>query len=1127
MSLVFPNQFQFKAFTGPRGRSFSEREDAFQQLVGDALRAAIGSGVFVAPTRGQDGSIDAYVVQSSALAGPFAGLPSPFIVECKDHDDTLINVARNILSAWGDVQSKLQKQADAGWPGLFAPWTGIRSYAYCVSATFPTIECRQQLTQRIENFFQQLPSDRRPEIETIKVIDWAELRDWLGGLSKVADAWLGIGLESIVSHDSLIADLTGFRRYLLSTELEFVAPSDAAPYHPKQLLSHLSKTDRKPGVLIAGVGGAGKTRTVIEVANIAQADGWRVLHVLPGEPVVTVEALADAVLPHPTRTLLIMDYLDQMAALDLGDIRRKLLPEAARRGQPIALLANCRPAWLQQSNVERDELFELRSFIAEDTQVSRITHTIIDHVAPTALQIIGRSEMERVCGRRPSISLLIAREVERRVKSGVLSNRELATVRTGDLTHWLRRRLAEDGLIVPPSKSPLIPADPDPHVVAAAAALACAPDTRDRLAQAATLALEELRWEKPEHAEHIVDALQALGWLDLYGIDLQTAHDVVADEVFEQIALDGSRVRLRELRAVLNCGTQNARTLGRLATALGRLQGAIQEEERAQAIEKAAADWLRMAAGVIGSMLRTDDPDASSYALGAVLAGPPWQSTAVSVWEALIQPWLDTYRTNVAARHCIYRGLRGLAEETASSLIVIALQWLHTHGLSQNASYILQPLLGRSDLKEEQAAKAIDQALLWLGSFGLREEAGFVLQSLLDRSDLKEEQAAKAIDQALLWLGSFGLREEAGFVLQSLLDRSDLKEGREDIIIRLALSWLALHFELTDAEFVLRFLLRRNTLSNEEAVLLIRAAIERLRLRVADDEATFLLRWCLQCRFEDETVSSALVAVSLNWLDTHPHHPDVDYVSNRILRRPKTSETEWLRAASYTIRWLRGRGRPSSHRDYAFNSILTRPDLLDVEDLVYVTSEGIEWLKTPQGYTAEAKRRLNHNLQKACAGLSADHPLVSQITEMALQISEELRHKRSPDVTDVVLENLSHHARSLEQPQREVFDIGCHALAERMVKSPAYAAYLISPLVVLALRLQDPAIDQVDEMLRAILSDSRLQPRQRAKLAEACTRLLIETGMGENGQAIKWLSEHDLLIFRTHDQDATANSMLP
>ena len=108
MKPQFPNKFDLASLSGPRSKAFSERQDAFQQLIGDALQFAAGPGAHVASTKGPDGSIDAWVGTGPDTPSPLQGLPAPIVVECKDHDDTLRNWAENVYGGWSKVRTKLK-----------------------------------------------------------------------------------------------------------------------------------------------------------------------------------------------------------------------------------------------------------------------------------------------------------------------------------------------------------------------------------------------------------------------------------------------------------------------------------------------------------------------------------------------------------------------------------------------------------------------------------------------------------------------------------------------------------------------------------------------------------------------------------------------------------------------------------------------------------------------------------------------------------------------------------------------------------------------------------------------------------------------------------------------------------
>ena len=586
MKPEFPNKFDLASLSGPRSKAFSQREDAFQQLIGEALQFAGGPGAHVAATKGPDGSIDAWVETGPENPSPLQGLPAPIVVECKDHDDTLRNWAQNVSTGWSKVLTKLKNASAKGWSDLFVPWTRARSYAYCVSAVLRQAD-RDDLTKSIQQFFADLPDDQRPPIEAVRVLDWTDLRPWLSSMPRVCDSWLGIGSSAILSHDEYIATLSGFREYMLSSKLPFVSPSAGDSTAPDALFRTLSGDPDKPGILLVGAGGVGKTRTSLEVARLAEQAGWRSLHVMPDESEVTSEDLARVVLPGGQPTLLIFDYLDQMQWLDLGALRRSLIPRAEQRGIRLRLFGNSRPGWLRFTNPGRDELLETVELRPKAQQLIGIVHSMIALVAPGCLRHFGQEQLARICGKRPIIALLIARELERRLIAGQGATIELAGLRTGDLLYWLQRRLADDRMTVDVPTSPLEPARPPVAIVAAAAALVCAPNPAEALIRAA-YAAAATRGE-PCNAEHVVAALESLEWLEKQGPGLAAAHDVVADEVFDQVVREGAGIREAELEAVLSVCSVSAEMVGRLATALKRVVSAIEDEVAAQSFNEAAA----------------------------------------------------------------------------------------------------------------------------------------------------------------------------------------------------------------------------------------------------------------------------------------------------------------------------------------------------------------------------------------------------------------------------------------------------------------------------------------------------------------------------------------------------------
>ena len=767
-----------------------------------------------------------------------------------------------------------------GWSRLFVPWTRARSYAYCVSAVLHQ-SAHDKLSKSIRQFFEELPDDQRPPVEAVRVLDWADLRPWLSSMPRICDAWLGVGSSAVRSHAEHLASLSGFSEYMLSSKLPFVRPSAGDLTAPDELFRILSGEPEKPGVLLVGAGGVGKTRTSLEVARVAEQAGWRSLHIMPEEKEVTSEGLARVVLPGDQPTLLIFDYLDQMQWLDLGALRRSLIPRAEQRGIRIRLLGNSRPGWLRLTNTGRDELFEKVELRPKAQQLTGIVQTMIKVVAPGCLDLFGQDELLRICGQRPIIALLIARELERRLVAGQGASVELAGLRTGDLLHWLRRRLADDGMKVDVPTSPLEPGRPSTPMVAAGAAFVCAPNPAEALIGAGQAAADT-RGE-PCDAEHVVTALKSLGWLETEGSRLASAHDVVADEVFDQVVREGPVIREADLEAVLSVCSVSAEMVGRLATALKRVIGAIEDEVAARRFNDSAAHWLERNAVSVGSQLASGDADRTSYALGGILDGFPWCTVATQRWSDLVAPWLTAHGTKAVARHLLYKGLR--QDETAPKLVDTGLTWLKQFKDKLEAGFVLAPLLAREDLGNK-AKEAIDIALGWLKEFPKKLEAQFVLYPLLARKDLGDK-ANEAIGIALGWLKlkQFKDKLDAGFVLDPLLAREDLGDKATEAI-DIALGWLKQFKDKLEAGFVLPPLLARKDLGNK-AKEAIDIALGWLKESPKKLEAQFVLHSLLAREDLGDKEAKEAIGIALGWLKLKQFKDKLDagFVLDPLLAR--------------------------------------------------------------------------------------------------------------------------------------------------------------------------------------------------------------------------------------------------
>jgi len=977
---VFPSHFQLTALRGPRAIQFASRENAFQQLVGDALKEMTGSFVHVSPTKGQDGSIDCFVDNGGNLTGPFEGLGVPIVIECKDHDDAVRDLRKNILRQWTRLSDKLQARSLTGWKGLFQPWTRARGYVYCISAVLQSQQIRDDLTATIQRFFASLPATQRPPIDFVRVVDWNDLRQWLETLPHVTDAWLGVELELVLDHSTYLDRLTGSREFLRPSKLEFVPPPENSPFHPARILDQLEAPSGRDGVLLVGVGGVGKTRTAIEVSSLAVRRNWRVLHVLPGDPGVGADNLAQFVLPYPnSKTLLVFDYLDQMHRLDLASIRRSLLPQTAERGIQLRLLGNSRPAWLTLENLEREKMFLVIRIQPTESQRATLTETMVDTIAPKACREIGRSEVIRLCGTRAILGLFIARELERQAKADLLRSINVGSLRSGDLLQWLRQRLQENFLTIRPEINSLLPARPEAPMVAAGTVLACSPDTEQNLVSAAESAYQYLEREMAnEDAQYLVQSLVSFGWLEINNTEISAAHDVVADEVLDQIIHKGSVVFKREFEAVLSSALKIPNAIDRLSLSLGRVIGMLQEDSGAQQIGQFQQRWFQENAPALGKILRAEEPALTDDAIAASPVFPSWDDSEIQELEAV--HWFQKDHIPREAGSVLPSVLEraDLTSADSENAIRSALRWLEEYVDVVDAQFMLKPLLERWDLSHQDSGQAIRFALRWLQQYHLGFEATFVLKPLLERSDLSNDDSKQVQFFAVSWLESHYTALEATFVIAPLLERTDLSDEEAKATTRFALLWLEQHDSSLEAQFVLKSLLERSDLSDEEAKATTRFALLWLEQHYGSLEAQFVLKSLLE-RFDlSDEDAKATTRFALLWLEQYQRLPGAAFVFPQLLGQRAIRGEDAYIVIKNAVDWLQD-FYETPNAEFVLRRLFRYGDLPD-EIKPHLTMLAIQRLRFRLA-DEEAAFLLRYCLQSRIQDTDLQNELVSLATE--------------------------------------------------------------------------------------------------------------------------------------------------
>ena len=571
--------------------------------------------------------------------------------------------------------------------------------------------------------------------------------------------------------------------------------------------------------------------------------------------------------------------------------------------------------------------------------------------------------------------------------------------------------------------------------------VALAPLHQDQLS-AAGYRMDGERPDSLTRVHHILRQLLEMGWLESRDDQLTTPHDVVADQVLDDVLFDRRTVRLEPLKRIVASAAVHVRNLGRLAVSLDRLHGS-EPTERATALRDAIARSISDTGEAVQAAARSAGADATSYALGAAISSSAMADARDLLWSTTIAPWLEQYADRLEARHLMHRGLKLPMADGIGRLVSSARTWLGSHGALPEAGFVLDPLLGRTDLAAADASDAIARARTWLGSHGALPEAQFVLNPLLGRTDLAAADASDAIVKSLDWLGEFAAANDSEFVLKALLSREDLDSA---------------------------------TFSRAA-----HAATTRLEVAVDAPDATFILRTCLQAERQlDDSTARAVSERGVKWLRRYPNHPDADYVFNPLLRSRRVSDEIWQSVAAVAVAWLK-QERADAIQTRALNSLLMRHSLHPREQSDALVAKAVDLLRRSQ------------------AG-ERDLYLLSTIQRIGLpgEDQAELSRLRSESIAKSQLSKFEHLTRRLREMALEL-DADLSAIAdacaatERMSRrSPASAAYAIGPLVCLAAGTERLA--DVMKISRAILEDKKLRPNVRGAVLRDILGLSKLTG---------------------------------
>lgn len=963
---IFPRRFDFSSeqWRGERSKQFSnKRDDAFQQLVGDALREAIPAAVQVMQTEGNDGSIDAFISEGAILPPLLSRLRSPAIVECKDNDDHKDAVIENVIAGWRKVANRLAQAAARGWPDLYQPWVHARSYIFITSALLPHKEARDRLTNEIEQFFGRLRAAGQSNVESVMVLDWSELRSLFDRLPRLADAWLGVQLPWLITHEQRKQRLTGASRYL--NELPFVEPDTSSPIHPARLFDAVLACANDCGVLVTGPGGIGKTRTMLEVAAIAAAHGWRVLHVV-SQAKLTSEHLVDTILGTPGNTLLIIDYLDNVSGLDFDVLRDQLLPEVQARGARLAFLAAART--VPARSTARYKFFDRVEMRRTTIQRDAILDTMLDHVASHAAALLGRQRTKAIAGDRPIIALFVMLELERLAKSPTgLDVRGHPPV-GHELADWLGRRLDQDDLRVQPSPSAWRRDQVETPLVAATTVISVSPQKREHLHDIATRLLSSAGAEPSRarlDASHIMMVLEDLGWLEERGGFLHSAHDAVTDELLKRAIFEKRTGELREdvLSSMWDASLTYPGGFARLARSLERVPTSITMRN---AISTFVATWFAQHAEKFAESLIAADLEASELAVFMMSQSDLLERVLAKCFAGAIAPWLELHKTHDGVMPVVVGFLASpLPAGERTKLCTIALDWCRRRREDEGAANVLRILLMSDDLMRSQSKEVVSLASEWVRERPKSAGTYLLMGVLLARPELDARVAEELMDAALSVLSAYLSKDPGGeegvralladevwgpargdlelfLLLKPLVARRPLPDAVAKKTVESAITWLAGHLHLDFSAQIIAPLLRRPDLggTTSRAIQLARAWLSQHGdSRYAGDVISVIIGEAeLRSSF-----GSAICQTAMVWLVRYQQFPVATHLLGTVLANPDLPESLRDTARRIAEAWLGGHLITQEGAAPVLRALLERDDL-PAHHAELVTKAADAWL---------------------------------------------------------------------------------------------------------------------------------------------------------------------------------------
>ena len=717
-----------------------------------------------------------------------------------------------------------------------------------------------------------------------------------------ADAILALGIDvpvvrtirraslppAMVYHEDYLASLRGYRSRLAEQNLRFIAPPSTAPWSPVSLWDQLKGETGAGAVLLTGHGGVGKTRTALEVGDIAVEQGWDVIHVRGGNAARVADVVGERLSGSPVAPLLlIVDYLNTTRDLDLLALTDLAVSDPSR--PQLRLLATSRTGWESRNRTLPGlDRFEKVTLNRTTTDAEGVCTAIIEQIAPTAVEAFGASVVLEVTGSlRPILAVLLGQVVESEfLATGLLPDALVSE----DLARWLDSRLLEDSLIPAPTSASI---DLPDHTLIAAIILATAPVPGG---DPVSLVVSLLGEDRAELAELMLEKLVKIGWLVPTEEGTVPAHDVVVDKILESALFhsDSAVARATPLQAVLGVVATSPTAFTNVVAAMER----VLDERAASGIDTAslsvaARRWLTSSRETVISAL-CGEPLACARASVQLLESEVWGSARADLWPEFVAPMLSSLSRTPLAGDALLAAAKGLPRGTSPNVPALATDWLENVAIDE---MVLNACLYRKDVDRATTERLILLGLRSLEGRHRHVTADFTLRRLMMRPELTGADLERVTEFANDWLATHGEGAYSVHLLSALIERVDLPIELRQQAFTYARAWTAARPARRDGSYALAALIRNGEALGDFNVDIWPQTVIWLEAHGLSSDASYVLQSLMSVdELKDEQVDATWTYVS-TWIGRSPTAANASFLLKAVLAwkrlRPEDTRDAW------------------------------------------------------------------------------------------------------------------------------------------------------------------------------------------------------------------------------------------